>query len=150
MAILVFDQMYARFPEGWRLGKIIYAAVVQRVNVSPEIIDEVTKLPGGTNAALPERTEDLFLVVQTDAGVEWFDLRDPAEAEGLPVGTLVSCGISEDLQTVGVALDRDVPARFIADYREAVRKRMRQYSAYYRSEAAKVAPPPDPELPPEE
>lgn len=149
MAILTFDQLYARFPEGWRLGKIIYAAVIPRANVSPEIVDEVTKLPDGTNATLPERTEDLFLIIQTEDGEEWMDLRDSSEAEGLPVGTLVSCGIPEDIQTVGVALDQDVPARCVAEYRGAVRKRMRQYAREFRAEAAKVAPPPDPELPPE-
>lgn len=150
MAILVFGQLYARFPVGWQLGKIIYAAVILRADVSAEIIDEVTKLPDGTNATLPERTEDLFLIIQTEDGEEWLDLRESSEAGGLPAGTLVSCGIPEDLQTVGVALDRDVPERYVADYRVAVKKRMRQYSREFLAEAAKVAPPPDPELPPDE
>ena len=148
MAVLVFDQLYARFPEGWQIGKIILAVEVARADQTPELIAEITELPDGSAATLPERETDLFLIIQTEAGEGWLDLRDPAE--GLVAGQLVSCGIAEDLQSVGVALDKDVPARYVPEYMEQVRKRMRQYSREMRAEAAEVAPPPDPELPPEE
>jgi hypothetical protein len=148
MAILLFNQLFERFPERWRLGKIILAAEVARADLSPELIDEVTKLPDGTNAELPERETDLFLIIQTEAGKRWLDLRDPAE--GLVAGQLVSCGISEDLVEVAVTKTEMVPSRMKEDYKAAVRARMKQYAREKRDDAAKVAPPPDPELPPDE